>query len=117
MVTRWPRIAMSLSAVILCRGQGIITTIAGGDITYPGTSFSANSASFGGLSGIAISPSGEVYFASQTRSMILKFNPTLNSVTIVAGIGVGGYSGDGGPAASAALNRVTIDLTDQDVVA
>lgn len=77
--------------------QGIITTVAGTDLVYPGTSFSAMSASFGQLSGVAVSPvTGEVYFASQSRSLIIKFNPLLNSVSIIAGIGVGGYSGDGG---------------------
>lgn len=97
--------AVYLLAALLCRGQGIITTIAGADIAYPGSSFSALSASFGQLSGVAVSPSGDVYFASQSRSMILRFNPSLNSMSIVAGIGVGGYSGDGGPAANASLDQ------------
>jgi uncharacterized protein (TIGR03437 family) len=98
------KFAMYLFAAMLCRGQGIITTYAGSDVTYPGSSFSALSASFGLLSGVAISPSGDVYFASSTRCLIVKFSPRLNSVSIVAGITVGGYSGDGGPAANAALN-------------
>lgn len=92
-------------AAVVCRGQGIITTIAGTDITYPGTSFPALSASFGVLGGVAVSPSGGVYFTSQTRSLILRFDPNANTVSIVAGIALAGYSGDGGPASSAALNR------------
>ena len=104
---------MSVSAAMFCRGQGIITTIAGSDITYPGSSFSALSASFGQLQGVAVSPiDGHVYFASASRSLIVKFNPTLNSVSIVAGIGVGGYSGDGGPAINAAIdspNQIAFD--------
>ena len=97
---------LCLSAAVFCHGQGIITTYAGSDPTYPGSSFSALSASFGLLSGVAVSPSGDVYFASSTRCLILKFNPVLNSVSIVAGISIGGYSGDGGPAANAALNSI-----------
>ena len=94
-----------LASVALCQGQGIITTVAGSDLVYPGSSFSGLSASFGLLSGVAVSPvTGNVYFASSSRSLILSFNPKLNSVTVVAGIGIGGYSGDGGPAAGAALN-------------
>ena len=94
-----------LASVAICRGQGIITTVAGSDLVYPGSSFSALSASFGQLTGVAVSPlTGDVYFASGSRSLIVKFNPTLNSVSVVAGIGIGGYSGDGGPAANAALN-------------
>jgi len=73
---------------------------------YPGSSFSALSASFGQLTGVAVSPvTGAVYFASRSRSLIIKFNPQLNSVGVVAGIGIGGYSGDGGPASNAALNN------------
>jgi hypothetical protein len=94
-----------LASVAICQGQGIITTVAGSDLVYPGSSFSALSASFGQLTGVAVSPvTGDVYFASSSRSLIVKFNPQLNSVSVVAGIGIGGYSGDGGPAANAALN-------------
>ena len=93
-------------AVGVSWGQGIITTVAGTDLVYPGSSFSALSASFGQLSGVAVNPiSGDVYFASQSRSLIVKFNPQLNSASVVAGIGIGGYSGDGGPASAAALNQ------------
>jgi len=84
--------------------QGVITTIAGSDVSYPGNSFSALSATFGQLGGVAVSPSGDVYFSSATRSLIVKFNPQKSSLTIVAGIGEGSYSGDGGPAVNAALN-------------
>jgi uncharacterized protein (TIGR03437 family) len=99
------RLLVGLVASHCATAQGIITTVAGTDPVYPGSSFSALSASFGQLGGVAVNPiNGEVYFSSQTRSLIVKFNPTLNSVSIVAGIGVGGYSGDGGPAANGALN-------------
>ena len=96
---------VSLIVALECCAQGIITTVAGTDIAYPGSSFSAMSASFGQLEGVAVSPiDGGVYFASASRSLIVKFNPTLNSVSIVAGIGIGGYSGDRGPARIAELN-------------
>ncbi len=91
-------------ATVTLHAQGVITTIAGSDLTYPGSSFSANLATFGQLSGVAVSPSGDVYFASSSRSLIVKFNPQQNSLTIVAGTGIGAYSGDGGPAANASLN-------------
>ena len=104
--------AMCLAAAMLCRGQGVITTVAGADPGYPSNSFPALSASFGQLSGVAVSPAGDVYFASTTRSLIMKFSPRLNAVSIVAGITFGGYSGDGGPAVKAALNspqQITFD--------
>src|SRR5579859_7387303 len=70
--------------------QGIITTVAGTDLTYPSGPFPANSASFGQLSGVAVNPvTGEVYFASSSRSLIVKFDRVKNSAPVVAGIGVG----------------------------
>jgi trimeric autotransporter adhesin len=93
-----------LAMAMVCRGQGIITTFAGSDVNYPGTSFSSLSVSFGQLRGVATDSNGNVYFSCATRSLIAKFNPSLNSVSIVAGIADSGYSGDGGPAINAALN-------------
>jgi hypothetical protein len=84
--------------------QGVITTVAGSDPTYPGNSLSAFSATFGFLSGVALSPTGDVYFASQSRSLIVRFSPQRNSLTIIAGTGIGAYSGDGGAAVNASLN-------------
>src|SRR5579863_6805703 len=99
------KLVLSVSCAAGVYAQGIITTVAGTDVTYPGSSFSSNAASFGQLQGVAVHPiTGEVYFASSSRSLILKLSPVKNSVSIVAGIGIGAYSGDGGPAANAALN-------------
>ncbi|HEV3196479.1 MAG TPA: hypothetical protein VGZ73_01200, partial [Bryobacteraceae bacterium] len=99
------KLSLCLAVGTLLHAQGIITTIAGGDETYPSGSFSAFSATFGSLAGVAVSPSGDVYFASSTRSVILKFNPQRDSLTVVAGNGAAGYSGDGGPAVNAAMNQ------------
>ena len=97
--------AMCLYGVALCRAQGIITTFAGSDITYPGAPFPANSASFGQLISTAVGPDGGVYFVSESRALVLKLNPSTSAVTVVAGIGINGYSGDGGPANKAELNN------------
>src|SRR5580700_7695091 len=98
-------LAVWLCTATLCRGQQIITTFAGSDITYPSTSFPANSASFGQLISTAVGPGGQVYFVSESRSLILKLNPATSVVSVVAGIGIGGYSGDGGAATAAELNN------------
>src|SRR5882724_2629410 len=94
-----------LLTATLCSAQRLITTFAGSDVTYPTGAFPANEASFGRLVGIAESPSGEIYFVSRTRSMILKFNLADGTVAIVAGIGIGGYSGDGEYAIRSQLNN------------
>jgi uncharacterized protein (TIGR03437 family) len=98
------KLCLYLTAGTALYAQGIITTIAGSDVTYPGVSLPAFSATFGVLSGVAVSPSGDIYFASQARSLIVRFNPLQNTLSIAAGIGTAGYSGDGGPAVNASLN-------------
>ena len=103
--TKTATFAMCLCAAMLCRGQQVITTFAGSDITYPSGSFPATSASFGQLISTSVSPNGGVYFVSESRSLILKLDPPTGTVSVVAGIGIGGYSGDGGPATLAELNN------------
>ncbi len=98
-------LGICLCAAMLCQGQGIITTLAGSDITYPSSPFPANSASFGQLISVAIGPAGDVYFVSESRSLIMRLNPATGSVSIVAGIGLAGYSGDGAPSTRAELNN------------
>jgi uncharacterized protein (TIGR03437 family) len=98
-------LAIFFCAAMLCRGQQLITTVAGSDITYPSAPFPANSASFGQLISVAVGPSGAVYFVTESRSMVLSLNPATGNVSIVAGIGISGYSGDGGPATLAELNN------------
>ncbi len=98
-------VMMALGAAILCHGQRIITTFAGSDITYPASPFPANSASFGQLISVAISPSGAIDFVSESRSMVLSLNLGTGSLSVVAGIGISGYSGDGGAATAAELNN------------
>src|SRR5579862_2722621 len=101
------------AAVVLAAGvhsQGIITTVAGTDITYPSGSFPADAASFGLLQfgpagGVGVSPiNGKVYFTSTSRSLIVAYDPAHSTVEIAAGVGIAGFSGDGGPAVNAAIN-------------
>ena len=54
-------------------------------------------------------PDGEVYFVDEFNHVLARVDPD-GTQTIVAGTGSPGFSGDGGPAAAAQLNRPT-DLT------
>jgi hypothetical protein len=47
---------------------------------------------------------GNLYFADETNNMVRRIAGN-NNVSIIAGTGYGGYSGDGGPAAGAQLNK------------
>lgn len=90
-------------AVALCLtqhslGQYSISTIAGGGPN----NLVALSASIGYPESIAFDSGGNAYIAESYANQILEVS-TAGTVTVVAGNGTTGYSGDGGPATSAAL--------------
>ena len=55
-------------------------------------------------SGVAVDAQGDLYVADSYRNVVFKVTPT-GTVTTAAGNGTGGYSGDGGPATAAMINR------------
>jgi trimeric autotransporter adhesin len=90
--------------------SGIITTIAGNglDAGTPDGSFSGDggSAVLAGINhpiGVAVDGAGNLYIADTSNQRIRMVSATTGVITTIAGTGVGGYSGDGGPATSAEL--------------
>ncbi|MBI6545863.1 MAG: hypothetical protein HY692_03655, partial [Cyanobacteria bacterium NC_groundwater_1444_Ag_S-0.65um_54_12] len=84
---------------------GIITTVAGnGTLGYSGDGGLATSAQFYYIYGVAVDANGNLYIADWNNNRIRKVD-TAGIITTVAGNGTPGYSGDGGPATNAALNR------------
>ncbi|OFW40135.1 MAG: hypothetical protein A3J28_06665 [Acidobacteria bacterium RIFCSPLOWO2_12_FULL_60_22] len=81
--------------------DGIIRTVAGGGSFFVQDGIPATSASLGLRGGIAVDLAGNLYFGSGDR--IRKVSPD-GIITTVAGGGISGYAGDGGPATSASLN-------------
>ncbi len=94
---------------------GIISTIAGNGTTgYSGDGGQATHAELSNPAGICLDAIGNLYIADSFNDRIRKVN-TLGIITTLAGIGATGYSGDGGQATAAELNRparVTIDFAD-----
>jgi hypothetical protein len=80
--------------------QYAISTVAGGGPNK----LTALSASIGYPGSIAFDTAGNAYIADSYSSNILKVDTT-GTLTIVAGNGTSGYSGDGGLATSAALSH------------
>jgi len=80
--------------------QYAISTTAGGGPN----NLTALSASIGYPGSIAIDAAGDTFIADSYSSHILKVD-TAGTLTVVAGNGTVGYSGDNGPATSAALNH------------
>jgi sugar lactone lactonase YvrE len=60
---------------------------------------------FHGLHDVAVGPDGTVHVADTFSHRIRAFDPDRNTVRLIAGTGVAGFSGDGGPAAAAAFNQ------------
>lgn len=87
----------------------VISTLAGG--AMPVTAGLGTSMSIPVSFGVAVDSTGNTYFPSQYRNAVFKVDPS-GVVTRIAGTGVAGFAGDGGPALSAQLktpNGVAVD--------
>jgi sugar lactone lactonase YvrE len=71
----------------------------------PDTATAAGEVRFHGLHDVAIGPDGAVYVADTFNHRIRAFEPKSGTVRVVAGTGVSGFAGDGGPAVAAQFNQ------------
>lgn len=81
---------------------GVITTVAGGGLEFPGDGGPATDATLRFPAGVAVDSSGNLYIAESYR-LIRRVDVTTGMITTVAGSGLEGFSGDGGPATKARL--------------
>jgi hypothetical protein len=85
--------------------QGIITTVAGnGSLGSGGDGGPATDAELNGPQEVAVDAAGNLYIADSYNNRVRKVD-IQGIITTVAGTGASGFSGDGGPAVSAVLNR------------
>jgi trimeric autotransporter adhesin len=100
---------------IVTKSTGIITTVAGdGTNGYAGDGGLATSAGLTGPFGIAVDASGNIYIADSLSDRIRMVTKSTGIITTVAGNGIRGYAGDGGPATSAGLyypNCIAVDAS------
>lgn len=86
--------------------SGNINILAGGNgAGYTGDGGPATSAKLIQPCGITTDDSGNVYFADAGNHVIRKVNRATGIITTVAGTGVSGFSGDGGPATAATFSQ------------
>ncbi|MBV9507341.1 MAG: SMP-30/gluconolactonase/LRE family protein [Acidobacteriia bacterium] len=78
-----------------------LQTIAG---SCPSGSGAATSAKLGTINGIALDHSGNIYFSDSDNHLVRKIDLS-GAISTLAGTCAAGFSGDGGPAASAQLNQ------------
>src|ERR1022692_1360484 len=83
--------------------QTIITTFAGSDYRFDGDGKRAIQAPLGRIAALALDSQGRVYVADPDNPLVLRFTPN-GTLNVIAGNGIDGYSGDGGPATSASLS-------------
>jgi uncharacterized protein (TIGR03437 family) len=81
-----------------------IQTIAGGALP---NNMAGTSASLGQVLALAVDKTGNAYFSAGNYGVVLRLDAITGELTIAAGSGIVGYSGDNGPATSAKLGPVT----------
>jgi len=91
----------------------IITTVVGGQqIPFSTTGLQALRAPLAGPVGLAVDHESNLLIADNSMQLVLRLSPG-GVLTVVAGNGASGFSGDGGPATSAMLNRPSGVAVDQ----
>src|SRR5580658_1051947 len=92
---------VTLLASITASGQSYtISTFAGGG-PLPPNNIAGTSAILYGPQSVAVDKMGNLFFVD--RNDVLRLDATSGVLTLAAGNGTGGFSGDGGPATSAQL--------------
>jgi sugar lactone lactonase YvrE len=70
-----------------------------------GPAVAANEARLNGMHDLAIAAANAIYLADTFNHQIKRLDPQAGTVTTVAGTGVAGFSGDGGPATNAQFDQ------------
>ncbi len=81
-----------------------ISTFAGGGLPV---NIKGTSATLGIPSAVAVDAGGNVFFSNRNPDVVLRLDATTRVLTLVAGNGTRGFSGDNGPATSAQLYAPT----------
>ncbi len=83
---------------------GIITTVAGnGTAGFSGDGGLATAAAINVPVGVFVDKDGNIFIAEASNNRIRKVTAATGIISTIAGTGVSGYSGDGGPAIAATL--------------
>ena len=94
-----------ISNLALFAGTGLITTVAGtGASGSAGVGGSATAAQLSFPAGLCTDPAGNLYIADYNNNRVVRVDGLTGILTLVAGAGSGGDTGDGGAASLAALN-------------
>src|SRR5947207_1087378 len=93
-------------------GARVITTFAGTEPSFTAERTPRLQVPLGSVSSVFVDPVGTVYFSDPEQFRVFRVDGEGNVAT-VAGNGIKGYSGDGGPATSASLSLPTAVVADR----
>jgi uncharacterized protein (TIGR03437 family) len=93
--------------------NSIITTYAGANHTFSGDGGSALSAGLSGFQQLSTDRNGNIIFADTGNHVVSRLNRD-GSITVLAGNGIAGFSGEGGQARSASLRFPSDAAMDKD---
>lgn len=92
-------------------GQYMSTFAGTGTLGYSGDGGQASNAKLNAMTGMAVDGSGNIYIADNENNVVRRVDIT-GTITTFAGTGVSGYTGDGGLATAAKLNKPMAVATD-----
>jgi trimeric autotransporter adhesin len=92
--------------------DSIVTTFAGAAHTFSGDGAPALNAALSGFQQVQTDNNGNVIFADTDNQVVSRLNSD-GTLTVLAGNGIAGFSGEGGPARSAALSFPTDAVADK----
>lgn len=85
--------------------SGLMTRFAGGGSAVPGDGGPARDARLSGATRVALDGRGGLLVSDETGYRIRRVDFASNVISTIAGTGQAGFSGDGGPATAAQVNR------------
>ena len=95
---------LPLCAVAQIGPNNLITTVAGAAWTFPGNGGPAKNAPISQVRSLGTDPNGNIIFADPGNHVVSRLNAD-GTISVLAGNGVRGFSGEGGPARSASFNN------------
>ena len=85
---------------------GVIDTVAGdGELNFRSDGVPATQAPIFLPYGVIVDPAGNIYLSDTNNNRIRRVDAQTSLISTIAGNGVSGYSGDGGPATEASINQ------------
>ncbi|MBL8235034.1 MAG: hypothetical protein JNL98_41415, partial [Bryobacterales bacterium] len=102
------RVVKLMAGMTLCcavmSGQRFMSTLAGSDWVFPAEGRPAADAPLGLVRDPAVDASGNLYLPDERQHLVFRVSAT-GTISVFAGTGTAGFSGDGGPAREAEFNR------------